>query len=330
MATQQLATIQNVDIRQAWPDEARNFTPWLAENISLLGDALGLNLEATSTEAAVGGYRLDILGRDAGRDVLVAIENQLGQTDHNHLGQLLTYTAGHDAKVAIWIAGEFRDEHREALDMLNHRTDEDSEFYGVVVELWTIGDSPPAPHFRVVSAPNHWGKQQRRGKSEGESELSQRYYDFFKGLVDELGDGPDAPTPRSVSGRSALVFRTDYRGLHYGLVLASSGGGQAKVELYIDCGDREANKERFDFLAESKDEIELVVGESLNWERLDHRRACRISASRAGSIRDDEKKLGEIRSWMIDTLPKIKTAFAPKLAEMVSDLIGSAPSELID
>ena len=113
------------------PTRPNNFTPWLAEHISELGEALGLDLESTSQEAPVGSYRLDILASDGDR--LVVIENQLGETDHTHLGQLLTYTAGYDASVVIWIAGKFRDEHREALDLLNRRTGKDSEFFGVVV-----------------------------------------------------------------------------------------------------------------------------------------------------------------------------------------------------
>ena len=101
MTTRILSTIERVDIRSIWQNEAKDFTPWLAENISLLGDSLGMNLETVSQEAAVGNYRLDILARDAGADIHVAIENQLGDTDHGHLGQLLTYTAGYDTKIAI-------------------------------------------------------------------------------------------------------------------------------------------------------------------------------------------------------------------------------------
>ncbi len=317
MATQHLATIKSVNIREVWPDEAQNFTPWLAEHISLLGDALGLNLDETSTEAAVGSYRLDVLARDADRDVPVAIENQLGETDHNHLGQLLTYTAGHDAKVAIWVAGKFRDEHRETLDMLNHRTDDDSEFYGVVMELWRIGDSPPAPHFRVVSAPNQWGKQQRQVRPPGETEQSKRYRDFFQSLVDKLGDGPDIPSPYKVTGKSWQSFKTGYSGFGYGASFASSDGGRARIELYIDCGEQETNKERFDQLADNSEEIESAIGEKFNWERLDHRRACRISAFRKGSIRDGQRELDDIRSWMISTLPKFKRTFDSKLAELL-------------
>ena len=130
-----------------------------------LGRNSGLDIDpdTVQSEVPVGNYRLDMLARDRS-DRLVAIENQLDETDHAHLGQLLTYMAGHSAAVMVWVAGKFRDEHREALDQLNHRTDENSEFYGVVVEVVKIDQSKGAPLFRVVSAPNGWVRQ---GKGHG-------------------------------------------------------------------------------------------------------------------------------------------------------------------
>ena len=107
MATMaKLATIDKVDLRRVWPKEATDFTPWLEENISVLGAALGMDLEVQAREAPVGAYLLDLLASD-GRGRTVVIENQLGSTDHSHLGQLLTYMAGFDANVIVWIAKKF-------------------------------------------------------------------------------------------------------------------------------------------------------------------------------------------------------------------------------
>ena len=310
MSTNPLSTIENVDIRKIWQNEATDFTPWLAENISQLGDALNLNLESTSTETSVGSFKLDILARDADRDLHVAIENQLGNTDHTHLGQLLTYAAGYDAKVAIWIAGKFREEHREALDMLNRRTDDDSEFYGIVVELWKIDGSRPAPHFKVVSAPNNWGKAQNVG------ERGQRYYDFFQGLVDKLGSGPDMPTHYKVSAKSWLNLRSGYQGLNYTTRFSLQDGGTARVELYIGGADRDTNKERFDHLESYRDEIESEVGGEFAWDRLDNKKASRVGTHIKGSILHDQQKLNEIQDWMAETLPRFKRALDPRLQEM--------------
>src|SRR3712207_195735 len=118
-----LGTLVSVEPREVWPSEASGFTPWLAseDNLELLGETLGLELELEATEKFGGPFKADIICRDlsSGTDATVLIENQLEATDHRHLGQLLTYAAGLQAKTVIWIARRFTDEHRAALDMLN-------------------------------------------------------------------------------------------------------------------------------------------------------------------------------------------------------------------
>ena len=118
-----------------------------------------MDLGEARKEVPVGGYLLDILATDLDSDRPVIIENQLGATDHAHLGQLLTYAAGLDGATVVWVTGIFRDAHRQALDWLNQRTGEDTQFFGVEVELWQIGDSPFAPYFKPVATPNEWRKR---------------------------------------------------------------------------------------------------------------------------------------------------------------------------
>ena len=148
--------IQQLDIREIWADEAADFTPWLAQNLNLLGKELGLNLELVEQEKEIGWFYLDILARDVDGGTLVAIENQLEWSDHSHLGQLLTYVSGCDAESAVWISPWIRPEHRQAINRLNQLSDGKIQFYGVEIRAIKVGDSPPAPDFRPVAVPDSW------------------------------------------------------------------------------------------------------------------------------------------------------------------------------
>ena len=135
-----LGELKLLNVRFKWTNEATEFTPWLAEedNLSRLGLALGLELELENTEVSVGPYSADILAKDIGNGKYVIIENQLEKTDHDHLGKAITYASFLDATAIVWIASDFTDEHKKALDWLNDHTSEELSFYGVKLELWQI------------------------------------------------------------------------------------------------------------------------------------------------------------------------------------------------
>ena len=158
MSAHNLGRLEQVKLREAWESESQDFTPWLAqaENLKVLSETLNMELETEGQEERVGPFRADLLCRDTDGDSWVLIENQLGRTDHTHLGQLLTYAAGLQTATIIWVAATFTDEHRAALDWLNDITDERFRFFGLEIELWRIGDSPAAPKFNIVSKPNEW------------------------------------------------------------------------------------------------------------------------------------------------------------------------------
>ena len=153
-----LGRLEQVDLGTAWIDEAQDFTPWLAmePNLAILGKTIGIDLELVGQEHNVGLFRADIFCKNTADNSWVLIENQLRRTDHGHLGQLLTYAAGLQAVTIIWVAARFTEEHRAALDWLNGITREEFRFFGVEIELWQIGSSPPAPKFNVVAKPNDW------------------------------------------------------------------------------------------------------------------------------------------------------------------------------
>lgn len=148
-----LGRLKRVDIRSVWQNESTNFTPWLSQedNLSLLGDAIGVSLELVGTEQSMGVYRADIVCTDVATGRYVIIENQLGQTDHMHLGQSIVYASSLDASVVVWVAANFTREHRLALDWLDRHAAGSIKFYGVEVGVWVIGNSVPALSFTVVS-----------------------------------------------------------------------------------------------------------------------------------------------------------------------------------
>ena len=313
MSTEQtLAGIQRVELRSVWPNEASDFTPWLADNISELGSALGLELELRQREADVGGYSLDILASDLNRDRPVVIENQLETTDHDHLGKLLTYAAGFDANVVVWLTREFRDEHRQALDWMNQRTGEDTLFFGVVVELWKIDESRPAPHFNLVAAPNDWRKESvsraERKKSGNTSEKAERYRDFFQKLVDTLRERHGFTSARLARAKNSYSFASGYgRRFRYSAILTSQQ--QARIEIYINTGDAADTRALFDRLKAHRQTIESELGYALDWRPLEQTQSCRISTDRPGTIDDSDDDLEAIHDWMVERLLDFKKVF---------------------
>ena len=184
MKNDQLGRLERVELRDYWEREDIDFSTWLAdeENIKLLGDTIGIELEVERQEATVGPFRADILCRNVSDSSFVVIENQLECTDHSHLGQLITYAAGLDAVTLIWIVRSFVEEHRAALDWLNKATDESVRFFGLEVELWRIGASKPAPHFNMVVKPNDWSKSVKgtvKGEVSIKEQLQYRFWETF-------------------------------------------------------------------------------------------------------------------------------------------------------
>ena len=176
------------DLRSVWPHEANDFTKWLAkeENLATLGDEIGIDIELKSTEAKTGSFSTDILAVEANTDNKIIIENQLEATNHDHLGKIITYASGHDARTIIWIVKEAREEHRQAIDWLNEHTDEDINIFLCKIELWKIGDSAIAPKFQIVSSPNNWSKTIKRSIDNNVSDTKMLQYQYWAKLSDEI------------------------------------------------------------------------------------------------------------------------------------------------
>jgi len=306
--------VKAVALRDVWPSEPRDFTPWLAENIERLSEALGMDLEVATTEAEVGNFSLDLLAKDLGSGRHVAIENQFGPTDHDHLGKLITYAAGLDAGAAIWISETVREEHRQSLEWLNRRTDTDTHFFAVEVEVFRVDTSRPAVRFKTVVYPNEWQRAARASAERQPSPRAEAYRHYFQILIDDLREKHGFTRARAGQPQNWYVFPSGTQGVVYGTSFAQ--GGRVRVELYIDRGDADQNKTLFDRFFTERSAIEQELGEPLEWEPLDDRRACRIAIYRNGSIEEPESKLVEIRQWAIDHLLLLKRVLGPRLKRL--------------
>jgi hypothetical protein len=180
----ELGRLEQVDPRAIWTHEARDFTPWLLASSDVLSEALGMDLDLEAAEHRVGEFSLDLIGTDRANGGVVIVENQLGVSDHEHLGQILTYAGGTNPVHVVWIATGFREEHRAALEWLNDRTDETTRFFAVQLQAVRIGGSPPAPALALVVRPNDWGKQVRASTGSGRGWTRE---DFF-GVLEDIGD----------------------------------------------------------------------------------------------------------------------------------------------
>ena len=300
--------LQKVPLRAIWQHEANDFTPWLAENIEVLGDALGLVLELTDKEASVGDFSLDLLAKDLVSLRTVIIENQLSQTDHDHLGKLLTYAAGFDASTVIWLSEEVRDEHRQALEWLNQKTDINTQFFGVVVEILKIDDSMPAFNFKPVVFPNEWQKSERQKVSANTSQKLEKYRGYFQVLIDELRESHGFPGAGSVKAKNhnRQYFAAGISGVYY---RAGFAGGRVSASVYMGGED----KSLFDNLEKRAAAISSKFGRELEWERLDEKKRSTVSVYRDGSVESSQIELEEIREWHITYLLKLKEVFAPEI-----------------
>ena len=320
MSAAGLGRLVRVQPREVWPNEAAHFTPWLAEadNVALLGEALGLELKVEAVERAVGPFRADILCKDAGTDHWVLIENQLEASDHRHLGQILTYASGLDAFTIVWIATRFTDEHRSTLDWLNEITDSAVRFFALEVELWRIGDSVPAPKFNVVCRPNDWTRSVRRGAAEVEDAAGHRGADaaLWEALDVTLREcsGPiQVPRQPSRSNwRNYSIRRTNF-GLP-ATVLRSEG--VIRAELWIGGG---AAKPQFDALHVDRAAFEVAFGGPLKWQRLDHQVQCRIAVERPGTEFRDAEAIADAAAWLADRLTRLHTTFAEAVQRLPAE-----------
>lgn len=306
-----LGKIQTVSLRTIWKNEALDFTPWLAENLGQLGAVLGLELEYEGTEVAVGPYSADILAKDTGSGQYVVIENQLEKTNHDHLGKCITYSAVLNASAVIWIASEFTEEHKKALDWLNDHTIENIAFYGVKIELIKIDNSNPAIQFNVQSSPNEVVRQATTRKEQGElsdsKKLQFEFWSMYKLALEKTGKIGSLHTPRPQYWFDVALGKS---GLHLSNTF-NTNEGTLGVRVYIS--NREVN-EWMPYFEEHKEKIETLIGHRLEWNPNPEKRDKVIVLRHNFELNHKENWEVAIK-WLVEKTLVFRTVFGTLIKE---------------
>lgn len=316
-----LGKLEMVAVREAWPNEASNFTPWLAEdeNLFLLGDEIGIPLELIKTEYTVGPFSADIVAKRSDSDEIVVIENQFGRTDHNHLGQLLTYAAGagsegSGAKTVVWIAEHFREEHRAALDWLNRSTEPGIRFFGIELQLWRIGPSPLAPKFNVVCRPNDSQKRLTQETAAALSATNQLYEDFWRAFIEFCGDQTTLRLPSDPPARHWI--HTDIGISGFGVHLAV-GKKHQRLECQLWISHSQA-KAAFAALSSDRDRILATLGNQVEFDEMPSRTSCKIFETSKGNVAD-LSEWPEIHRWLKERGEAYVATFTPLVSQLKLD-----------
>lgn len=301
-----IGKLEEVDIRELWKHEQYDFSEWLSkkENIENLNEILGLTLVDISKETYVGSYRCDLFAKDETTGIKVIIENQLEMSNHDHLGKIITYASGLDAKVVVWIVKEAREEHRSAIEWLNNNTNSNVNFFLIEIHAYKIGNSDNAPMFQVIEEPNDFIKNNKSTNSSDTMNKSQsqrvEFWNQFNNVLVERGKPFNVRKATTDHWYNVAIGTSD---AHIDITLVNKDS-VIGVELYIT-----DNKELFDKLYQKKDEIEDDLGFKLDWRRLNNSKASRIVTFIKGLNFDDHSNYNELMNKTIDLAVLMRDTF---------------------
>lgn len=309
-----LGKLEKQGFEKAWKDES-DFTDWLAsdDGISLLSDALGVGLEAVATEHSIGDFRADLICRDTTEGALVVVENQINRSNHTHLGQVLTYSAGAEATNVVWISTGFRDEHRATVDWLNEVTGDRFRFFALAIEVWSIGKSKIAPKLNVVSQPNDWRKVIKIQVESPEGLTGSMDRVAFWTRVNRLIQDED-PIGRPKPADKAFVFfgSKSVRQVRLGGSFSTLKGTlRVHLELRGEHGLPHAK-----LLCKQKSDIESEIGSALAWPSKPAGKTHTVSLYRAGVDIEDESEWDDYAEWLVKYLNRFHRAFWDRIDDI--------------
>ena len=293
------------DLRKVWPHEALDFTPWLAEedNLAILADAVGLEITVDETESKVGDFNVDIYATETGTERKIIIENQLEDTNHDHLGKLITYASGKGADIVIWIVKRAREEHRAAIEWLNEHTDENISFFLIEIKLYKIGESSPAVKFEIIEKPNNWTKEiKKQSLNAPRHQFRLEYWTAFNGYAFTQTDFAKNFNRRKPSTDHWMTLSLGSSAYHID-ILTLKNRNAVSVELYIS-----DDKSIYHQLFKHKNAIETELGLTLDWRELPDKKASRIIIEKPVNL-DSHDEWNQQFDWIVDVCIKFKKVF---------------------
>ena len=294
------------NLRLIWKNEATDFTPWLAleDNIATLGEELGLDISEIQTELSVGGFSADIVAKETSTEKIIVIENQLEDSDHDHLGKIITYASGTEANIIIWIVRKAREEHRKAIEWLNNNMGDDVDFFLIQIELWKIGDSLVAPKFHILEKPNIWAKEIKRSSRDmNETQAFKlEYWTEFNEYAFEDIEFSRIFNKRKASTDHWYSVKAGSSEFHFNFLINT-----LKNIISVDCYIHN-NKNLYHHFYSFKDEIEEIVGFKLVWLELPERKASRVLIEKKVDLRNIEKRNSQF-DWFKEYGIKFYQAF---------------------
>lgn len=300
-----LSKLKKIDLRTVWKNEPNDFSQWLSqeENLSLLGEEIGIDISFTKTEASVGRYNVDILAEEENTGRKMIIENQLEYTDHDHLGKLVTYASGYDAEIIIWIVKDIREEHEKAVDWLNEHTDDEVNFFIMKIELWQIGDSPVAPKFQVISRPNEWAKAIRGKGRTTFTDTQMMQLEFWNRFKEYAMENGTSLRLRKAHPQHWYDISFGFSKAHITLVVDTQKNA-IRCEIYIP-----DSKETFHLFYAKKEEIESELKQKLEWREIPDKKASRIHISKDADVtKKDEWE--NCFNWLMEEAEKFQNVFS--------------------
>lgn len=305
-----LGKLTEVNIRELWRHEQYDFSEWLSkdENLEMLSDEIGLTLTDISKEVFVGSYRCDLVAKDETSGIKVIIENQLEATNHDHLGKLITYASGLDANVIIWIVKEAREEHRSAIEWLNNNTNKDISFFLMEIHAYKIEDSVPAPKFVIIEKPNDFVKTANASINNRELSKSQAERLNFWNRFNEVLISKNKPfNVRKATTDHWYDVALGTSEAHISITLVNKMKSIG-IEVYIN-----DNKELFDKLYSEAETIQDELNFTMEWQRLDNKKASRIIYYISGLDFNNHDNYDELINEVIDKVIAIRDSFRNRL-----------------